>query len=215
MNRFQFSKGPSTASELDLSKGVTFEAGHYGGSNIGKFVITNVVFYLDTADSTDTSQSVLMDLFQWASTEFELKFEKSSIRRWAFLNNVVFSTDFPLLDYQNPIFSSVGDKIGSAVSAAMGEEVIYRSSAVTFSHDPLLRQNNIADFVIQHRATTSFKENVFWSEAPVSTRLHLELLADIEKDFRINYESREGTIRRPAKAVRANQSSQAAGHKDG
>ncbi|HET9086366.1 MAG TPA: hypothetical protein VFN53_02470, partial [Acidobacteriaceae bacterium] len=70
----------------------------------------------------------------------------------------------------------------SAVTEQIFEGLQYQPSQIWVGHDPGVRKNAIASFMIAHRVNTSFSENIFFSEAPLPTDLHIKFLNEFEKD---------------------------------
>jgi hypothetical protein len=176
---------------VDLKKeGLIFENGTWNGRSIKKLSFNPAIIYLDGEESTDASKATLIELLEWARTELGANFTPNSIRRWAFVSDIIFQSDFPLLLGQSKALNSVGEKVAKAVQENLYESLVFQPSYLKVGHDPGKRIGEIAAFTIQHRTATLFEENIFFAEAPVPTSLHLELLEEIEIEFRKTYESR-------------------------
>ncbi len=189
--RYRFTSNNSQ-DKVDLTKeGLTFEYGYWQGHSIKKFSINPSIIYLDGEVSTDASQAALIEILEWARDELGANFTSDSVRRWAYVSDVIFQTDFPLLHGQSQALNSASEKLAKEVRKNLRQELDFQPSAVTLGHDPQKRLSTIAPFSIAHRAGTLFEDNIFFSEAPVPTALHIELLEEIEEDFRKVYEGRE------------------------
>jgi hypothetical protein len=164
--------------------------GAWQGHTISKLCFNPTISYLDTGESTDVSQQLFVDLLEWAHLELGANFGPSSIHRWAFVSDIIFQTDFPLLQGQDPVLMSVADRVAQAVHVNLREKLDFQPSKFYLGHDPNKRGSEIAPFSIQHRINTLYEDNIFLGEAPVPTSLHLELLEEIEAEFRKNYEGR-------------------------
>jgi hypothetical protein len=171
-------------------EGLIFESGYWSGRTIKKLSFNPTIIYLDGEESTDASQQMLVELFEWAKEELGANFTPQSIRRWAFVSDIIFQSDFPLLHGQSKVLNSIGEKVAKAVKQNLKETLDFESSCLKVGHDPAKRIGEIAAFSIQHRANTLFEDNIFFAEAPVPTSLHLELVEELESEFRKNYESR-------------------------
>jgi hypothetical protein len=188
--RYQFLSNNSMDKADLQEKGLLFETGTWQGRDIKKLSFTPSIVFLDTEESTDLSQKILIDLFEWARKELGANFTPALIQRWAFVSDIVFQTDFPLLRGERKVMTSVADKITQAVNVNLREVLDFQPSKFYIGHDPGKRVGEIAAFSIQHRINTLFDDNIFLGEAPVPTSLHLELLEEIESEFRKSYESR-------------------------
>jgi hypothetical protein len=71
------------------------------------------------------------------------------------------------------------------------EPIIYSPASLAVGHDPLTRKNTIAPFTITHRAETKWSENKYFSEAPLSTDMHISFLEEFEAGIMRLHASRE------------------------
>jgi hypothetical protein len=170
--------------DLDLEdKGAHFESGKADGFLIDSLVIYNGAIFIDTLASTDDSRRILLGLLEWARGEFGLSYQPNVIRKWGYISDVVFRCDFPLLRrYSSPL-----ENLARKTSGVMGElfdGLEYEPSQVWIGHDPDKRKNAIASLFITHRVNTNRSENIFFSEAPLPTHLHIQFLQEFEDDVR-------------------------------
>ena len=189
-DRYGFLQNNSSNSNELKEKGLIFESGYWQGRLIKTLSFNLSIVFVDTEESTDLSQSTLVELLEWARKELGANFSQHSIRRWAFVSNIIFQSDFPMLFGQNKALNSVASKINSAVQKNLHETLDFQPSKLTIGHDPSTRSSVLAPFSIQHRTNTLFEDNIFFAEAPVPTDLHLELLEELESDLRKTYEGR-------------------------
>jgi hypothetical protein len=184
VSKYDFQKFPATPEDFDLEgKGVHFESGTADGFLIDSLVIYSGAIFLDTIASTDDSKRILLGLFEWAREEFGLSYQPSLIRKWAFISDVVFRCDFPLLRRCSPPLENLARKT-SGFMEELFDGLEYDPYQVWIGHDPEKRKNAIASLLITHRANTSHSENIFFSEAPLPTHLHVQFLQEFEDDVR-------------------------------
>jgi hypothetical protein len=188
--RYQFSSNNSTDKADLKEKGLVFESGYWQGHSIKKLSFNPSITYVEGEESTDISQQILIDLLEWAQKELGANFTPHSIQRWAFVSDIVFQSDFPLLFGQNKVLNSVAERMAQAVQENLREKLDFQPAQLALGHDPQKRSTVVAPFSIQHRVNTLFEDNIFFAEAPIPTSLHLELLEEIETEFRKTYESR-------------------------
>jgi len=184
VKKCQFLKSPSSSKEFNLPDGVAFETGVFDGITIKKLAVFPLVIHLDADDSTDRAQTALLGLLQWAKEECGLRYSPGMITRWAYVSDVVFQTDFPLLKKVNKSLNSISSKISEIVRGNLKEELNYEPAKFWLAHDPNDRSTSIAPFTIEHRLLSLFEENIFYSEAPVPTKDHLSLLSELETAVR-------------------------------
>jgi hypothetical protein len=63
------------------------------------------------------------------------------------------------------------------------ENISFEPTSFQVQHDLLTRKYSIAGFTIQRRTETPFRENKYYSEAPLPTDLHATLLGELEADL--------------------------------
>jgi len=184
VKRCQFQKSPNSPKEFDLKEGVVFEQGVFNGIVIRKFTVFALVMHLDAGSSTDESRAALDGILQWAKEEFGLRYYPGMIRRWAYVSDIIFETDFPLLLAINPTLNSISEAISAVIRKNLGEELTYAPAKLWLAHDPNERSAPLAAFTLEHRALSLPEENVYYSEAPIPTNEHIALLGRLEESLR-------------------------------
>lgn len=184
VERYQFQKYPKSVEEFDEQKGVEFYEGKAGNTAIERFTIFNSLLVLETRAGTDTSKRILEEMLTWGKQELGLNYEPGMVRRFAYVSNVSFYSDAPLLA-AHPGMAKLAADTGKAVSEIWGEPVTYDGLLFAVGHDPLARKNPIAAFTIQRRAEASFSENKYFSEAPLPTDLHVAFLEQFEREVEV------------------------------
>lgn len=181
---YGFQKFPQTVEELDLTKGIEFLVGSAGERPIMKFVLWPTAMVVETRISTDASKAVLEEILIWGAKELGLNYKPGSIKRFAYVSDVTFFSDAPLLDV-NPAVRSLAAKCSEELSKIWEEPVKYEPFTVRVGHDPASRKFGIAPFLIEHRAEARFSENKYFSEAPLPTDSHWRLLEEFELNMQL------------------------------
>jgi len=184
VERYDFQTFPEKPGDFDLAeKGVRFGSGKARGLLIDALVIYNGAILVDTLASTDESRTILLDLLEWGRAALGISYEDRLIRRWGYISHIVFKSDIPLL----ALYSSPLQKLAAKTSAVTEESfegLKYVPSQVWIGHDPAVRKNSIASLFIAHRINTPYSENIFFSEAPLPTHLHIQFLREFEQDVK-------------------------------
>lgn len=180
VQRYEFQKSPQTLEELDIKKGIEFFSGRSGEQPIQKFSIWNSVLVVETVSNTDQSKAIIEDILVWASEAFGLAYAPSSISRYAYVSDVSFYSDAPLLNL-SPAVTALNNTLSREMSEIWQEPLHYQTLSVRFGHDPVSRAFNIAPFSIERKGDAKFSENKYFSEAPLPTHVHLGLLEQFEK----------------------------------
>jgi hypothetical protein len=168
---------------MDEQKGVTFESGFWAGANIERLQIFNTGLVLDTRTSTDVSDKILEESLLWGAKEFGLVYRPGMIKRKHYVSHITFHSQMPLLPALSPPLAKLADRVSRAVSGMVEENISFEPTSFQVQHDLLTRKYSIAGFTIQRRTETPFRENKYYSEAPLPTDLHATLLGELEADL--------------------------------
>jgi len=180
VKRYKFQKFPKTFEEFDEVKGVVFEDGKIGNKVIQKFTIFNTVLVLETRSHTNDSKQILEEMLVWGVAKFGLNYNPGGIKRFAYVSDVTFYSDVPLLGAACPPLADLAAKTSAEVTQMWDEPILYSPANLAIAHDPLTRKNGIAAFTITHRAEHKFSENKYFSESPLPTDKHIKFLEEFE-----------------------------------
>lgn len=181
VRRFNFQKFPKTIEDLDESKGIEFIEGQIDDKYIGKLVLWSSLIVVETRSSTSDSKKILEETLEWGASKFGLNYRPGMIKRFAYVSDVSFYSDIPLLSVSSAL-TNLSDKVSRAVSEIWQEHVQYEPVNLVAGHDPLSRKYGIAPFSVARRAEARFSENKYFSEAPLPTDMHIQFLEQFEKE---------------------------------
>ena len=179
--KLNFQKFPVKPEEFDETKGVEFHEGHWNGMNVSKLVIYNNGLLVDTKASTDDSERILIEALSWAREELGIAFSPQLIYRKRYLSDVIFQTEAPILDGFSPI-ENLKRNLTNHVAEVMAQKFEYSSIRLDVDFERFQRQAAIAPFTIQRRNDSLFGDNRYFSEAPLPTEVHWQVLEQYEKD---------------------------------
>lgn len=182
VDRYSFKKFPQSVEELDESKGVEFHYGVAGSSSIEKFVVWDSLLVIETRAGTDASKAILLEMLEWGAEKFGLNYHSGMIKHFAYISDVSFYSDVPLLRLNDPV-TNLATKVSQELAGIWQEPIQYEPVNVQVGHDPTSRKYGIAPFSISRRAEAKFSENKYFSEAPLPTETHLALLEQYERDM--------------------------------
>ncbi len=179
VSRYQFQKFPKEFSDFDENKGIEFLEGKRDDDVIWRLVIYNTGILLDTRSNTGLSQAIIEEALGWAKEKFGLTYNPGMVSRFAYVSNLTFYSDITL-DMLNPALKRLADRITSAVSEIHKQQIDYQPTSLLIQHDQLKRKSPLAAFTITPRAETPLSDHKYFSEAPLPTDLHWELLEEFE-----------------------------------
>jgi hypothetical protein len=182
VEQFDFQSFPTKLEDFDLEdKGVTFSSGRFGDIVIDTLQIYSGAIYVESLSSTNDSQKALLEILEWGKENLGLTYREGMIRRWAFISDILFYTDFPILKQMSGPLSRLADSTSEIMDGLWGG-LKYQPLSFNIGHDPTIRKHGIAGFSIQHRVNSHVGENKYFSEAPIPTDLHIKLLQEFERD---------------------------------
>lgn len=176
---YRFQKSPETLEEFDLQKGIEFLNGRVGRRTVRKFVIWPSAVVIETSATTDDGKELIDEILKWGREKFGLTYEPEMIRHYAYVSDLSFYSDAPMLSV-SPLLERVASRTSQALSEIWQEPIRYEPLELKAGHDPLTRTWGIAPFQITRRMGHRFSANKYFSEAPLPTDLHIELLEEFE-----------------------------------
>ena len=180
--QYGFIKYPTDFDTLDESKGIEFIGGRSGKRVIEKLVILDSGIYLDTCANTATSQELWLELMEWAVQTLGATFEPGMVKRHVYVSNVTFHSEAPILAV-NPFLETIASVVTGEVEKNYKKRLAYESAGISIHFDMESTKLGTAAFTVQRRDGVPFRENKYFSSAPLKTDLHLELLQQWEKEM--------------------------------
>jgi hypothetical protein len=178
-DRYKFQRLPKF--EEREKDGLIFEEGKIGNKVIKKLTLFDTLIVLETASNTSESKQLIEELLLWGAAKFDLNYQPPPIKSFGYVSALTFYSDAPILD-ASPALRKIAEATGAAVSEMRAEKLTYDTISVNIGHDPLVRKYPIASFILARRAEAKFSENKYYSESPLPTDLHLQLLEQYERD---------------------------------
>jgi hypothetical protein len=182
VQRFSFQKYPTNFDEWSHEKGAIFTSGRLGKVAVDNITLFNNGIQVDTHAGTKESKRILEETLQWAGDKFGFQLKPNLNIRWAYVSNFTFYTDVPILS-PTPL-QNLAERTSKAMSEITGSPIVYVPIIMSIGHDPLALKYGRATFSIQRRLDVPFSENKYFSESPLPTEIHLELLQQFEDDVK-------------------------------
>ena len=182
VEKLEFSSFPKTFEELDESKGIKFEEGAWSGIPIQQMTVYNNGFLLDTRNGTDVSLQVLHEVFDWGVAEFGLAVPQDALQRVRYLSRFTFYSGAVAKVGGLPV-RRIAETLSKSIADITGKKRPYEIIRIDVDFDRLEEKAPIAPFTIQHRITTPFEDEKFYTEAPLPTDLHIALVEQLEADI--------------------------------
>jgi hypothetical protein len=180
VEKYGFRVYPREIKDYDFDKGVDYMLGKFDdGTLIGRVTQFSNGLAVETGSSTDDSEKVLDGMLAWGAQALGLNYKPEMTRRRGYVSQVAFKTDVAL-DGLNPILRMLAERITKRVAEAEGVSVPFETTAVVINFDALNTKLPVGVFEIARRENVPFSDNTYFSQAPIPTEEHLQLLADLE-----------------------------------
>lgn len=180
--RYDFQRFPEKLEDFDESKGVVFGAGRLGGTVIEQLVIYTYGIMLDTRVSTQESKRLLEEAFDWGRKELGFTYRPDMVKRWRYVSQVTFRSTSPMTGAGSAV-GRLAAGVAKNVADVTGENLKYDLAILSVDYDQLGRKHPLGRFSIQRRDNTPFSENKYFSDAPLPTDIHIQLLEQFERDL--------------------------------
>lgn len=179
---YHFEKGPDSLDALNENKGLVLLNGEFQ-VRPEIFVQTNLTIFLDgivaeTRSSTSDTDAFVADALELATKEFSLTRRSDLIRQKLYVSELWMYCDRHLREL-NPGLSQIAARIVDLIGSE--NKPHYEPASMEFWSDPEGPQPARPPFIFQRKNQAFFKENRYWSRAPLQTHDHLEILNDLEK----------------------------------
>jgi hypothetical protein len=182
VDKYQFTKYPIEMNfDPNRELGDKFLGGTYRNAQ-GLDIMLNFTSYddgmvADTRSSTQDSEAFLEELSRWIVEDFGLVFRPEMVRRKGYVNELIVKSEYSL-NALNPQLGKFAARLSSLTSTPT-ESFNIETAGITFAADGLgLRPS---PFRFERENDTLFSENRYYSQAPVQTDVHFELLNELER----------------------------------
>jgi hypothetical protein len=180
--RYQFAKAPKNALDLDERKALAFRSGTFTNSKgvpvLTAFTIYNDGFAAETLASTDDSTEFLVEVERWLKTEFGLVVPQPV--RKAYVGQIDFESDVPLLAV-NPQFAGFIESIEDRYRPPDGKARHFDFAGISFWTEDANLPLAPAILKIERKIGSPFSSNHYFSQTPLETQKHIELLNELEQ----------------------------------
>ncbi len=183
IEKYKFIKFPSLEpnKQKDPSEGEVLDEGIFRnpqGIDIGvKLTIFADGIVAETRSSTSDTDEFLQDFFQWASEEFALTYQRDMVKRKGYVSELTIIPEGSLTKLDK--FAEFTNKISTFVATGYTVPVQYKVGGIFFAADPV-SQLTPSYFRLERKLNEPFNQNKYFSQAPLPTELHLEMLDELE-----------------------------------
>jgi hypothetical protein len=186
-SRYSFRHPPANPTREDIDKnGLRFSGGNFAGpsglTNLAEFVVYNDGIAA-TASSTEGAEAFLEDISKFLIEMFNFRGITSEVKKIDLSGVVVeFNPSLTaILGARDKIATIIGNNLNAIERTNFPVELTRIELAL--NKDPEFRPHNVPKFLLEKRANTPFEQHRYYSQAPVSTSTHLQILTMIEQEL--------------------------------
>lgn len=174
--RYAFMKVPQSFAEFDFQKGIELSVGKLDDINIDKLTLFANGIVVDTRSSTDDSERVIQDLLNLVRETFGATIRPN--RKW-FASQVIFRSSMKLPSL-HPVLQPIADRVATSVSRDLDQTIAFEPVSIAMGLDASQTKLNPGLFTIERRTEVPFSEDTYFSQAPLRTAEHIELIQHFE-----------------------------------
>lgn len=188
--RYEFATIPSLSNSITKAKdeGFKFETGKL--KLLGEqYYIHDFTIWSDglvvSANTTDSAEAFLDDLLTWGNQELGFRVLLSMVGKRLYLSQLAIEFDHAPAEKLltlHPVFAAYNAALQRVYSHEFPPVEI---SSMKFDYDRAIAPNAfrvLGNFIIERRENHRFTEdNIFFSQAPLTTAEHIKLLEDFER----------------------------------
>jgi hypothetical protein len=179
--KYKFAKAPKNALDFDEQKALSFKSGTFVNSK-GTSVLIGYTVYsdglvVDTMSSTDDSTEFLVEVTNWMNQDYGLTLPSGIKKIWLSQMDVECETPLVKLNLRLPKFLKF---IESRVKPADGNPRQFDVGGLDFWTEDVNKPGAPVMVKFERKWQAPFSANHYFSQAPLETREHIELLNELE-----------------------------------
>ena len=178
-DRYSFQTFPGTPEEADETspKGIVFMNGYFTVGSARHTIVKATIFgdgiVVDSALSTDFSESFLADVLTFLSTQFGLTYRPDMVYTKIYTSELIVRTDKDL-DHLFAPLATIKERLN------LLSEHRFEPAGFLFNIDPQKTTARPAPFRFEREVGKAFSQRRYYSSAPLRTIQHEELLGQLE-----------------------------------
>jgi len=180
--RYRFSKTPAHLMDYNVNNALEFAAGTFKRGNldlrVGLLIFSDGLA-ADCFSSTDDSEAFLEDLREWIAKEYNLPIDDDAIIRKAYLSQLDVKIEKPFI--LNPVLETIAKKLSAECLTIDGKEREFVVGGFRLWSDDVGKQNAPQPFFFERKWGKPITDNIYFSQAQLTTRQHTELLEELER----------------------------------
>jgi len=184
-DRYSFGQAPKHSGDVGTDNALAFKSGTFVNSKgvpiLVSFSIFNDGFVADTLSSTDDSTEFLTTVTRWIQDEYGLSIP-TEIKK-VYVSQIDCECDTPM-SALNPHLPEIAGFLDRNVRSADDKTRHFNVSGLSLWTEDNTKPLAPAAFKYERKIGAPFSANHYFSQAPLETQAHIELLNRIERVLR-------------------------------
>jgi hypothetical protein len=180
--RYHFAVAPKNPLDFDESKALTFKSGIFVNSKNIPVVVGLQIYkdglVVDTLSSTDDSTEFLGNATAWINEQFAFKLP-SNVRK-GYVGQIDFESDVLLMSL-NPRLPQFLKSLETLYKPSDGIQRKFDVASLSCWTEDMNQLNAPAPFKFERKIGPPFASNHYFSQAPLETNSHIQLLNEFEQ----------------------------------
>jgi hypothetical protein len=176
--RYQFAQAPKNELDFDDQRRLSFKSGTFVGQRKVPILVSLNIYndglVADTMSSTDEATEFLNDLAKWLNDIYGLAVPKE--RKVAYVSQIDFQSDVSLTTINRRLEAFAGN-LENFARVAGGH---YEVGSIQLWTEDVGKSGSPAPVKIERKISAPFSANHYYSQAPLPTKDHIELLSEFE-----------------------------------
>jgi len=181
--KYRFAKFPKHVLDLNDQKALAFQHGTFlNSANIPigiSFTIYNNGVTAETSSCTDDATEFLLEVASWMSEEYGFVIPSGKDLGKGYFSQVGVEFDAPLSG-MNATLPTIAKSLSSRVKTLDGNTRQFDVGALNFWTEDIGQPLAPAAFRLERKWKTSFARNEYFSQAPLETAEHIDVLKQLE-----------------------------------
>ena len=179
--KYHFAVAPKNPLDIDVNQALTFKSGTFvnaKGIPVVALQIYKDGLVVDTLASTDDSTEFLVNVTEWINQEFGLKLPPGV--RKGYVGQIDFESEVSLVTL-NPRLSQLLKSLEKYYKPSDGKQRQFDVTSLGCWTEDAAQGSAPAQFKFERKIGPPFSSNHYWSQAPLETQSHIQLLNEFEQ----------------------------------
>lgn len=174
-DRFSFWEKPAGPTEFDIDQGIRFGYGRVQQTRIREIRVFRNAVAIDCQEDTDTASDALIAMCDWAAEQYSFEWVDVFPMQFGYVSNLEIKLERPQFREFEKL-RGVAKALDGAIASYGFKLPDYTPAGFSLQTDVRTNAISPGQFLIEKRVGHGADENIFYSEAPLRTQDHLDIL---------------------------------------